>query len=147
MTSTQIAPITDADLPDLARLREHWTSGEPADPDADFVAAVRQWWASENRVGWLARVDGYALGMANAAVFARMPVPGRPPARWSYVANVWVDPHHRRQGIGRALMGAAIDWARSEEMVRIVLAPSEMSIPLYASLGLRPATDLMRLDL
>ena len=32
-------------------------------------------------------------------------------------------------------------------MLRVVLAPSEMSVPLYESLGFRPADDLMRLDL
>jgi len=32
-------------------------------------------------------------------------------------------------------------------MVRLVLAPSEMSVPLYTSLGFRTAHDLMRLDL
>lgn len=44
-------------------------------------------------------------------------------------------------------MAEVIDAARAEGMVRIVLAPSEMSIPLYRSLGFRVADDLMRLDL
>ena len=39
------------------------------------------------------------------------------------------------------------DWARAEGMVRIVLAPSEMSRSFYAGLGFRPANDLARLDL
>ena len=147
MNSPQIAPITDADLPDVARLREHWTSGEPAGPDADFVAGIRQWWASENRVGWLARVDGDAVGMANAAVFTRMPVPGRGGVRWLYVSNVFVREEHRRVGVGRALMDAVVGWARAEELVRVVLAPSELSVPFYRDLGFRPAHDLMRLDL
>jgi hypothetical protein len=29
----------------------------------------------------------------------------------------------------------------------VVLNPSEMSLPLYRSLGFRPADDLLRLDL
>ncbi len=85
--------------------------------------------------------------MANAAIFERMPVPGTGSARWIYVANVFVLPDHRRQGIAADLMSAIVDWARAEGMVRIVLAPSEMSIPFYASLGFRAADDLMRLDL
>ena len=40
-----------------------------------------------------------------------------------------------------------ITWARAHGMVRVVLAPSEMSVPLYDSLGFRPAHDLLRLDL
>lgn len=85
--------------------------------------------------------------MANAAIFERMPVPGRGSARWLYVANVFVLPDHRRRGIAATLMSDIVEWARAEGMVRVVLAPSEMSIPFYESLGFRPAEDLMRLDL
>ena len=87
------------DLLDVARLRAHWSSGENHRPATDFVDSMRAWWAAENRVGWLARVDGCAVGMVNAAIFTRMPKPGRPPQRWIYVANVWVDPAFRRRGI------------------------------------------------
>lgn len=40
-----------------------------------------------------------------------------------------------------------IRGARADGMVRVILAPSEMSKPLYRSLGFRVADDLMRLDL
>ncbi|WP_353950526.1 GNAT family N-acetyltransferase [Knoellia sp. S7-12] len=86
---------------------------------------------------------GIPVGMANAAIFERMPVPGTGSGRWIYVANVFVLPEHRRQGIAADLMSAITQWARAEGMVRIVLAPSEMSIPI----GFRPAHALMRLDL
>lgn len=45
------------------------------------------------------------------------------------------------------LMTELIRGARADGMERIVLAPSEMSKPLYRSLGFRVADDLMRLDL
>jgi len=63
------------------------------------------------------------------------------------VANVYVVEERRRTGVGRALMTGLIDHARDHGMVRVVLAPSEMSVPMYRSLGFRPAHDLMRLDL
>jgi hypothetical protein len=44
-------------------------------------------------------------------------------------------------------MTTVVQWARDERLERIVLNPSEMSVPLYRSLGFRPADDLMRLDL
>ena len=135
------------DLLDVARLRGHWSTGENHRPATDFVDSMRAWWAAENRVGWLARVDGYAVGMVNAAIFTRMPKPGRAPQRWIYVANVWVDPAFRRRGIATDLMAYAVAWARAEGMVRMVLAPSPMSVSLYESVGMRAAHDLMRLDL
>jgi GNAT superfamily N-acetyltransferase len=85
--------------------------------------------------------------MVNTAVFERMPRPGRPTGRWAYVANVWVHPDHRRRGVGRLLMDEVVSWCRIEQLDRVVLNPSAVSIPLYRSLGFRPADDLLRLDL
>lgn len=141
-----VSDVSDQDIDDLAWLRQDWHPGD----DAAFLAEFRAWWAAEapNRLAWLARdSSGQPIGMANALVFRRMPVPGRPSARWLYGANVYVVPAHRRTGVASALMTAMIDRARTEGMLRIVLAPSEMSIPFYAGLGFRAATDLMRLDL
>ena len=54
---------------------------------------------------------------------------------------------HRRRGVGRLLMEAVLAWAREQRMVRLVLNPSEVSLPLYSGLGFQPADNLMRLDL
>ena len=42
---------------------------------------------------------------------------------------------------------AVLAWAREQRMVRLVLNPSEVSLPLYRGLGFQPADNLMRLDL
>jgi GNAT superfamily N-acetyltransferase len=139
-----------AALPDLLALRLAWKpAANPQEAEA-FTAGLTQWWTAEGerRRLWLARhTDGSAVGMANATVFTRMPVPGRGGVRWLYVSNVFVREEHRRVGVGRALMDAVVGWARAEELVRVVLAPSELSVPFYRDLGFRPAHDLMRLDL
>lgn len=146
----QLLAPSSRDLDDLVALRLAW---KPADSDSDAAALaddLRAWWGRNGaaRRAWVARgADGIPVGMANAAVFERMPVPGTVSARWLYVANVYVLPDHRRQGIAADLMTAVVEWARAEGMVRIVLAPSEMSVPFYATLGFRPADDLLRLDL
>ena len=129
----------------LLALRREWF------PVADdgFEERFRNWWARErhHRYAVVAYSGDDPVGMANGQIFSRMPVPGRPSAQWLYGANVYVSDHYRREGIGRLLMSALIDFARERGMVRVVLAPSEMSIPLYESLGFRPARDLMRRDL
>ena len=142
--------ITAAALADLVALRLAWKPAASEEDAAALDRDLRAWWGSEGdrRRAWLARhTQGYAVGMANAAVFTRMPVPGRGSARWLYVANVFVRPEARRAGVGRALMEAMLAWARDEGMVRVVLAPSEMSIQFYRELGFREANDLMRRDL
>ncbi|MFC7491893.1 MULTISPECIES: GNAT family N-acetyltransferase [unclassified Knoellia] len=146
----QVLARSSSDLDDVIALRLAW---KPAADEAEALTLadeMRAWWESNGagRRAWIARgADGIPVGMANAAVFERMPVPGRGSARWIYVANVFVLPEHRRQGVAADLMNAVVEWARAEGMVRVVLAPSEMSVPFYASLGFRPADDLMRLDL
>ena len=143
-------------LADLTRMRLAWSAhhGLHATDEAalaEFGERMRRWWdqQSGHRRAWVARgPGGEAVGMANAAVFERMPKPGVPPSRWAYGANVWVDPGHRRRGVGGLLMAALVDWARAEGMVRVVLAPSEVSRPLYSRFGFREAGDsLLRLEL
>ncbi len=120
-----------------------------ADDDPDFEARMADWWLrmADRRHTWLAWAGDWPIGMAALVVFERMPAPGSPTAHWGYVSQVWVDPAYRRRGVATALMGAAIEWAREQQMVRLVLNPSEISRPMYAALGFRPADDLLRLDL
>jgi GNAT superfamily N-acetyltransferase len=134
----------------LATLRRLWHAGDDGDiGDAGFEDRLAAWWEQQRgqRRVLVASYDGEPVGMANAVVFERMPRPGVPVTRWTYVANVFVVEDHRRRGVARLLMEDLLAWARAERMVRVVLAPSEMSVPLYAGLGFRPAHDLMRLDL
>ena len=150
--------VGEAHLADVARMRTDWTVAQGGAPDPRFEQELRDWWDRESahRRAWVALAGGGdvpaepaepAVGMANLMVFERMPRPGRDAGRWAYVANVWVDPAHRSRGVGRLLMTSALDWCRAEGLVRVGLNPSEMSVPLYASLGFRPADDLMRIDL
>ena len=145
---------TAADVPALAALRASWGASlgdgtvDGAGTD-DLTARLRRWWERQPgaRTAWLAVEGERPVGMVNVAVFERMPHAGRPDAHWAYLANLWVEPARRRRGIASALLSAVLDWSRAEAMERVVLNPSEMSLPLYRSLGFRPADDLLRLDL
>jgi GNAT superfamily N-acetyltransferase len=143
------------DVGTLARLRRAWTqeqAGRRLDDDG-FAEAFAAWFEREyhQRLTWLAEVDGVAVGMLNMLVFTRMPkpaVPGRAwSSQWGYVANVYVDAAARDRGTGRLLLDAAVDHARERGFARLVLSPSERSVPFYARAGFAPATSLMVLDL
>ncbi|GGL40394.1 GNAT family N-acetyltransferase [Phycicoccus endophyticus] len=142
-------PSRPEDLGDLAALRTAWMLEQSPAGEDGFAQRLGAWWEAqqEARRAWVARSAAGPVGTAGLQVFTRMPRPGRPDACWAYVANVWTAPAHRRRGVGRLLMGAVLDWCRAEGMVRVVLNPSEVSVPLYRSLGFEPAADLMRLDL
>ena len=146
-----VRQATSADLPALTTLRVAWgaSQGRTAGDSLELGERLRQWWERQGglRVAWLATEGERPVGMVNLAVFERMPHEGVPDARWAYLANLWVEPDRRREGVASALVTAAVDWARAEGMERVVLNPSEMSRPLYQAFGFRPADDLVRLDL
>ena len=84
--------------------------------------------------------------MINVTVFVRMPRPGWRERHWGYIANVFVFAAHRSTGVGSALLDAAVVHARDHGFVRLVLNPSERSIPFYRRAGFR-ASRLLQLDL
>ncbi|HET8717859.1 MAG TPA: GNAT family N-acetyltransferase [Nocardioidaceae bacterium] len=146
-----------ADSGRVAGLRHAWSSEQAGRPLVDdaFEVTFEEWFAREHeqRVTWLAVSDeattagaGSAageVGMLNLLVFTRMPKPERTVSRWGYVANVFVMPEWRNAGVGRLLLDAAVAHAREQGFVRLVLSPSERSVPFYARAGFRPATSLM----
>jgi GNAT superfamily N-acetyltransferase len=147
-----------ADSGRLAHLRHAWSSEQAGRPLVDdaFETTFEEWFSREHeqRVTWLA-VTGEAttaagagtaagdVGMLNLLVFTRMPRPERAVSRWGYVANAFVVPDWRNAGVGRLLLDAAVTYAREQGFVRLVLSPSERSVPFYARAGFRPATSLM----
>jgi GNAT superfamily N-acetyltransferase len=129
----------------VAAVRRAWgeTRGEVA--DEAFESAFDQWWSREHdqRLTWLALRGEDPVGMLNMLVFERMPMPGRIFSRWGYVANVFTLPAERDTGIGSGLLAACTSYADDQGFVRLVLSPSERSVPLYERAGFGPADGLM----
>jgi len=126
--------VTD-DAGALASLRALWT-GAGSD---DLAARMAAWLEAEGdrRTTWLATVDGAPAGMASLFEYRRMPRPGRPDSRWGYVSNMFVREELRGRGIGSALLAAIISAADDRDYARLVLSPSEESIPFYRRAGFR----------
>jgi GNAT superfamily N-acetyltransferase len=160
-----IRRATGADVDAVAALRRRWTR-EDADPgdlgadpgdldaddpgaDAEFAGWMAAWWdgVGANRAVFLAERHDDPVGMINLAVFDRMPKPGRPTSRWGYLGNAYVLAELRGHGIGSRLLDAVLGHAREIGCVRVVLAPTERSVPFYRRAGFGPATMLMALPL
>lgn len=170
MSQATIRRATDADLAALAALRRESAreqEGEHDDPgfEARFAAWLGREWA--RRIIWLAEAEAEAgagdrltgaaaddrlagagaggglVGAMNLTVFERMPRPGRPPACWGYLGNAFVLAAYRNQGIGGQLLDTVLGHARVQGFVRVVLSPSQRSIPFYQRAGFGPADELM----
>ncbi len=138
---------TPADIGVLAQFRAAWTQENAGHQieDPEYGDAFAAWFAAEQhqRVTWIGESDGRASGMVNLLVFTRMPRPAITLSRWGYLANLYVDPTARNSGLGRQLLDACTQYADAHDFVRILLSPSERSVPLYARAGFGPATDIM----
>jgi ribosomal protein S18 acetylase RimI-like enzyme len=58
-----------------------------------------------------------------------------------YLISMWVAPESRRRGLGRSLITAVCDWARSIDRLDVFLDVREHNIPaiaLYEANGFRP---------
>lgn len=145
-TEAVIRRAEDADLPAIARLRRELAveqDGYRGDPE--FEERFAAWWARESsrRIMWLAELDHRPVGAMNLAVFERMPRPGRASGRWGYLGNAFVLAPYRKQGIGRQILDEVLGYASENGFVRVVLSPSERSVPFYQRAGFRPADALM----
>src|ERR1700729_1762933 len=145
-TEAVIRRAEDADLPAIARLRRESSAEQDGDgADPAFEERFAAWYARESsrRITWLAEVDGRLAGAMNLSVFERMPRPGHAPSRWGYLGNAFVLATYRDQGVGGQLLDAVLGYASENGFVRVVLSPSERSIPFYERAGFGPADALL----
>jgi GNAT superfamily N-acetyltransferase len=59
------------------------------------------------------------------------------------LANAYVRPAYRNQGIGAQLVAALLSYADEAGYARVVLSPSQRSIPFYRRAGFGPADALL----
>lgn len=140
--------ITTGAAADVATLR--WTWAQEDSPDAalenlpaeSFVADVTSW--MQQRSVWTAHRDGRAAGMVCLTQHQRMPSPvARSGGIWGYLGHLYVLPAARGHGIGRALIETVLAEARRQEYAKVVLSPTELSIPLYRRCGFSDDHSLM----
>jgi GNAT superfamily N-acetyltransferase len=145
---TEVRLATWADRAAIAALRHTWTEerdGAPVEDDS-FLERFESWLERERhqRLTWLGIVDSEPVAMLNLLVFTRMPRPGHPePSQWGYLANFYVTPDHRGSGLGTRMLAECTSYADEHGFVRVVLSPTERSVPLYDRAGFVPATSLM----
>jgi ribosomal protein S18 acetylase RimI-like enzyme len=146
-----------ADAPDVAALWRALVEAHGAlDPafrlracaSETFDVAARRWLARDDAAFWIFREAACARGFCAARV-ERAPEPLAEPAR-AEITDLWVDAAARRQGIGRALFGAAAGWARARGSRRLevrVAARNAEAQGFWRAIGFADFVDVLDLRL
>ncbi|HYE86904.1 MAG TPA: GNAT family N-acetyltransferase [Vicinamibacterales bacterium] len=150
--SIRAATITD--IPHIVIHREQMfrDMGIPAE-FAEMAVATELWLrhAIPSHVyrGWIAVAEsGEVAAGGGLIVIPWPPGPMTMDPRCGFIFNVYTQPAHRKQGLGRRLMDAMHDWCRSEGIERVVLNASVFGRPLYEAMGYVPTNEpMMRLKL
>jgi ribosomal protein S18 acetylase RimI-like enzyme len=148
-----IRPATPADANALAALRWEFRGGRERVVDAkeDFLARCGLWMrsaldpASPWRA-WIAEDDHRAVGQVWLQIFSKLPNPNGEGRFHAYLSNLYVRPA-ARGGVGTKLLDAALAYAKASGVDRVLLWPSDRSVPLYARRGFRREGGVMELTL
>jgi RimJ/RimL family protein N-acetyltransferase len=143
----QIRRIRPDEWPELRALRLGALQDTPEafgstyDQESSEPDAVWRDWAADGAEGgssfWALAVDeetGRTAGMAFGSRHWHVPDA-------IGLFAMWVDPALRGHGLGRRLVEAVVDWARTTERPRVVLSVSEtneVAIRLYERCGFEP---------
>jgi GNAT superfamily N-acetyltransferase len=98
-------------------------------------------------LGWLAVEPGGTV-VAGAGLWLLDWPPGLfdiAPYR-GYILNVYTNSEHRKQGLARRVVGAAVDWCAQQKIRVISLHASDQGRPIYEAMDFIP-TNEMRLIL
>ena len=152
--SYTIRPATIADIPHIIHQREAMfrDMGIPARFN-EMAAALERWLRhaipSKTYLGWIAESNtGQIAAGGGLIVIPWPPGPISMDPRCGFIFNVYTNPSHRKQGLGRRLMGTIHDWCRGEGIERIVLNASTFGKPLYDTMGYVATNEpMMRLRL
>jgi len=144
-----IRVATSRDAGELARLRYEFRASErsASEPREPFIERCTAWMRERlGEASWrcfVAVANGAIVGHVWLHVIDKVPNPGGDePERHIYLTNLYVQPA-ARGGVGSALMAAAVEWCRTQEVDTVILWPTERSRTLYGRYGFRPADAIM----
>ena len=103
---------------------------EVAFTHTEWLARLERWNGAQG-IGFLALDGGKGCGIAGALLDFE------DPAR-AQLVSMWTAPTHRRHGVGQLLVGAVIDWAKSQKiktLTLMVVSTNGPAIRFYGQLG------------
>lgn len=136
MNDIEQATVRLATIADLARLRELHHQLYPEYEATDALTAEENWKTISETPGhfvYVAEMNSIVVGAVDVVVLANMAHRGQP---YLLVENVIVDSAHRRRGLGRVLLDAAFEHARSAGCYKLQLSAEDLdAFTFYEAAG------------
>ena len=135
MVEPDIRPAKSADLPGILAL---YRQLNPGDPVLDLAAAETVWAAllsSGLTTPFVADMAGLLVSSCTLAIVPNLSRGARP---YGVIENVVTDADHRRTGLGRAVLHAALDKAWNANCYKVLLATGsrrEATLSFYEGAG------------
>lgn len=143
--SASIRRLIDADRPAWLSMRQALWMGSDATTraaeDGSLITDPQRFGALAYAV-FVALVRYRAVGFVEVSV--RDDIETIAPQRAGYVEGIYVEPSHKSGGLGRALIGAAEDWAREQGADRLAaeaFADNDESISFHEQLGFQRTAE------
>lgn len=134
-----IRTATPADARAVAELRLAWAEerSNPTEPVDSYARGLFEWIAAHDDViGKIALgADGVPVGMGWLAVIDRLPIPTRHDRRSGDIQSVFVREEERGSGVGKLIIDALVEEARTRGLDRVVLHSSTSGADFYRHLG------------
>ena len=134
--SVTVRPATPADREAWCRMRRDLWPDDGGDHERETAAYFEGTLHEPKEVLLAVGADGRALGFAELNI--RNYAEDCETDRVGYLEGWYVIPSGRRRGVGRALVDAALDWARAQgctEFASDALADNEVSAKAHHALG------------
>ena len=156
--SITIRPARESDLPALAQL---WGQVDElharirsdyfrASPERSLSGRnLKKTLDSPHQIMLVAENKGQVIGVVEVKIYDTPDHPLMVPRRRARVEELVVDLHHRRCGIGRALMDEAVGWARRQSASHVVLtvwSGNDEAEAFYKRLGYQPVCQVLGLE-
>jgi GNAT superfamily N-acetyltransferase len=132
------AVSTDAE--DLTRLRGlmHLAMGSKTLPEGwrtSCEEAFRRRLATDDFVAYGVEVDGRLVSCGAGWLEEHLPSPGQYDGRRGHIASMSTEPEWKRQGYGRQVFGALMEWFAAQQIPRVDLRATEDGRSLYEAFG------------
>jgi len=134
----EIRNAVEADLPAIVAIYNTTIASRSvtADQEPVLVESRLEWFRSHTparRPLWVVEFDGAVVGWLGFQSFY-----GRPAYDATVELSIYIDPHHRRKGIGRLLMRWAIAHCPSlgiKTLLGFIFASNQPSLTLFEQFG------------